>query len=115
MINNKGQALMESIWTLPCALLIFATILALTYAGFARAWMSYQCDRVLFCLAEGETELECKRTVEKSLKTFLPFGEVQGVQLSALDNHWQANLDWRWGEIHILKQKTLKWDSSLWR
>ena len=115
MKSSSGQALLETVLLLPCAMLLFVCFLSLAYAAFARAWIGYQTDRALFCLAEGESEFQCKKNIESSVNEFLPFGRFHHLQLSSNGDQWLAEVDWRWNQIRLQKQKTLKWDSSIWR
>lgn len=111
----RGQALLEAVLALPCTLLIFFVLIAIVYLGFARAWIGYQSDQALFCLAEGESQFHCRRMIEKSVQRFLPFGELRRVQLDSFNDQWRATIDWQWTQFHIKRQKILKWDSSTWR
>lgn len=115
MNNNKGQALIESVLVLPGILLIFLLLLSLAYVGFARAWINFQIDRALFCLAEGESEFQCRQETTKIMQRYLPLGQLHTMTIISSRDQWRAQVRWDWNGVHLLKDKTLKWDSSIWR
>lgn len=115
MSNHNGQSILEAILLLPCAFLLLLCFSWLSYAGFARAWIGFQMDKALFCLAEGTQQWECEKSAKQAMNQFLPFGQIRLLNLQTQPDRWQAKVAWEWNEIHLLKEKSLKWDSSIWR
>src|ERR1700733_4462938 len=97
--NDRGQAILEALWTLPAAGLMFFCLAAFCYLAFARAWIGYQSDQGLFCLAEGASESSCTSEVDKAIRRFLPFGELRYLSFATQEKEWRGEFDWRLGEV----------------
>lgn len=107
---------------LPVMLLLLIFVMGLLVAAyllFARAWIQYQTEQALYCLAEQRTPLNCKAQLQARLERFLPWGETWS-QLQNSNDEWSATVHWNYQNysFHVAKKlnsrlilnpKVLRW------
>ena len=110
-MNSRGQAVLESLFTFPLLITAFIFVTTLSYYAFASAWIGYQMDQSLFCLAEGRTEYQCTTLLRSRLR-ILPFGQVVNLKIEeAKRDNWRGQVEFVWMKQKILRKKILRWDS----
>jgi hypothetical protein len=92
--NNRGSALLEAAPVMLVLMLFALGLLLAAYLFLARAWIQYQSEQALYCVAEGRASFQCKSKLEEKLKQFLPWGEGS-VQLHAFQDQWTVEVLWR--------------------
>ena len=91
-MNNRGQALLESVLAIPLILIFTSVFFAGTYALLVKHNLDYFSEELLICSLESRPIETCKR--EFSLATTLPFSEVR---MKNWENRtWETSVD-----IHI--------------
>ena len=79
-LNAKGQALAESLLTLPLLILAFSAILLLGYRGLLFYSVDTQLHEALICL-DDESAWTCKTQLEKQIRSLLVFKIPFSVEL----------------------------------
>jgi hypothetical protein len=115
-MNGRGQAIIESLFPLPLMTAAFSFFLILAYSAFASAWIGYQLDQSLFCLAEGRPQRTCSDQLRTRLHRALPLGDVKDLKIEEMKtDQWRGLVEWEWMHRKISKKKVLRWGSSVWR
>jgi len=79
-LNRKGQALVESLLTLPLLILAFSAILLLGYRGLVFYSVDTQLHEALICL-DDDSPFTCRTRLEKSIRPLLVFKIPFSVEL----------------------------------
>src|SRR4051812_39086698 len=115
-MNQRGQALIEALIVTPLLVSGLVLMLSLSYFGFASAWIGYQMDQSLFCLAEGRSENVCTARFRSFIHLGLPSGQVTNLKVEEIkEDFWKMNVEWVWMNQRVSKKKILKWGSQVWR
>lgn len=78
--NRKGQALVESMLTLPLLFLALSAILLLGYRGLVFYSVDTALHEALICL-DDDSASACHTQFEKQIKPFLMFGVTFAIEL----------------------------------
>ena len=76
---------------------LVSCLLIVSYLLFARAWIQYQSEQALYCLAENQPAYACRHQLEKALRRCLPYGELRDLTVFTTNARWNVNLQWRTG------------------
>ncbi len=87
------EAVAEALPVFTTLLVFMFGILLGAYFIFARAWIQYQSEQALYCMAEGR--LSCRQQLRTKLKAALPFGEEQRIELSSQNDLWKTKVEWK--------------------
>lgn len=79
-LDRKGQALIESLLTLPLLILAFSAILLLSYRGLVFYSVDTQLHEALICL-DDDSSFDCRTQLEKSIRPLLVFKIPFSVEL----------------------------------
>ena len=119
-VNNRGIAAVEAVPTVGILVTFVAALLLGTNLIFSRAWLQYQGEQTLFCLAERHSNFECRTRLKKKLVDALPFGHLGEIRMVDQGDKWKIFLDWKlknWNvriskelsSRQILHSKALRW------
>ena len=104
-LNSKGQAMAESLLTLPLLILAFAAILLLSYRGLIFYSVDTQLHEALICL-DDDTVSTCKGHLHKSIRRLIVFNMPFSVELRRAGS--QAS-----GEVRIDFRNLMKHNSVM--
>lgn len=103
------------------ALVIFVVGFLLgAYLMFARAWLQYQSEQALYCLAEGKPVAVCRRDLAMKVSAALPWGALESSRLVTSARGWEVEVRWRFQQFdfvitrqldsrRILRNRGLRW------
>lgn len=81
-------------------LLVIVTFVSVAMSGaylwFARGWIQYQSEQSLYCVAESQPQLVCRRTFTKNIQRFLPFGTLRRPEYSQAHGEVGIKTEWNW-------------------
>ena len=94
--NSNGQAIMETIISLPLIFTCFILSLLFFYVHVQHLWTDHHLYQALICLAEGQSKKTCKDRLIKKTKTVLWLGHLTNIQLHKILNkkQWKGRLTW---------------------
>ncbi len=96
-LNQRGQALVETV----CAASIVAIVIALgfylMYLAFAQAWMTRSSREAAACLVTAVSPARCRARLEATLAVGILFGraEIDEFRVAAGGSHVQVSVDAR--------------------
>jgi hypothetical protein len=61
---------------------------------FARAWLLYQSEQALYCVAEKRPSHVCRINLSNSIIRFLPWGSLSVQQLAESPNGGTLQISW---------------------
>ena len=109
--TDRGSALVEALPAILVIVVFVGVLLMAAYLIFARAWMQYQAEQSLYCMAESRTEWTCRRELENRLKRALPWGSSRVVQLQTArvrrNEIWKVEVRWKFGGFELSVRKHL--------
>lgn len=104
-LNSKGQALAESLLTLPLLILAFSAILLLGYRGLVFYSADTQLHEALICLDDASVA-HCKGQLQSQVRQLIIFKIPFSVELRRAGS--QAS-----GEVRIEFQNLMKHNSNM--
>lgn len=109
--NDRGTALIEGLGAVVVLAAFFASLLSAGYLLFARAWIQMQGEKALYCLAEGQPAVRCKRDFIGRANRLLFAGELQRTKLTSHGDRWALEVDWKWNGygFNLHRELSLKW------
>lgn len=106
-MNQRGSALVEFA-AVGSFLAVFTGFLLFgAYAVFARAHLEYRTEQALYCLAEGKLEFWCRRRLNQSIDSTLPYGRVTRATLGRVGPNWKVALEWKVYPVTFAIKKAL--------
>ena len=112
--DSKGQAIVETIISLPLVFTCLILSLLFFYIHVQHLWTDHHLYQALICLAKGQSTKACKDELIKKTKTFLWMGRLTNIQLHKILNkkQWKGRLTWEslyWRldfkkQIHLTKE-----------
>ena len=117
MMGNKGSAVWEAIPISALLVVITAALLAAGYRFFARAYLIYQSEQTLYCLAEGKSSVLCRRQLQERINRFLPWGRLsilalrQSTDSTEIAGRWSLSLG-HGREIEVAIQRRLVFEQA---
>lgn len=97
--------------SIPVILLLLAFVVGVLAAGyfiFARAWIHYQGERGLFCLAHARGASVCERELRSRVERVMPFGELERVRLNSGREQWTLEIVWKLNDQRLRLHKRLR-------
>ena len=119
--NSQGGSAVAEYLPVIALLLILATgLLLAAYLIFARAFIGFQMEQGLYCLAEGRPATICRRLLRDRLTHSLPWGGLNELKLRGDERQWEMTIHWQlrsvdWRLRKVLdsrvfaKRKVLRW------
>lgn len=95
-LSNKGQGLIETLLTLPIAVALLATVIALAYRTALYSYADYQLHEALICTDDSHPR-SCEMNLRSQIMNILFFQESLEVRIAKTNS--KAN-----GTIRIHKQ-----------
>jgi hypothetical protein len=95
-LSNKGQGLIETLLTLPIAVALIATVIALAYRAALFSYADYQLHEALIC-TDDSLPRTCETNLRSQLRKMLFFQESLEVRIAK--NHSKTT-----GTLRIHKQ-----------
>jgi hypothetical protein len=118
--NQKGQALWELLSVFSVLAILVSGILLAAYLMFARAWLTYQSEQALYCVAEKQSPAHCRHGFQQRVTRFLPWGTLQIRSLAGTVSGAFINVRWQLNGfvVPIQRKLDLSWSrgsrSSRW-
>lgn len=92
LLQNKGQALVESLIGLIVIVPFLSSGLFLIYASFAKVWLNHVSYESLMCLSERQTLGACSLQARQSLHQVLPGWSVDQLELVRNRRHLKSHV-----------------------
>lgn len=75
------------------------------YLISARAWLQYQSEQALYCLASENPGWNCQTRLNAQLKRYLPWGHWR-TRATSTGNQWSVDVQWNYKnyQVHLLKE-----------
>ena len=104
--NNRGFAVLESVFAGVVFFTFVATLLVAAYFQFGRAWVQYRTEQALYCLAEGRPQSRCRRELKTKIERFLPWGDWK-IRLVRDRGKWLVDIEWKYQKYSLHFKKEL--------
>jgi hypothetical protein len=106
--DRRGSAAIEAAAVAGVLAVFAAGVLMTVYLLFARAWLQYQTEQALYCLAERRGTAVCRSRLSDRARAFLPYGNFRTMDLRAERGRWIAEVGWEWQgyTLHLSKRLT---------
>jgi hypothetical protein len=104
--KERGSALIEALPVLGVLLTFTAVLLVASYFLFAQAWIQFQSEQTLYCMAEAQSGARCQQQLESKLRAFLPWGEIIS-QVHGSDQDWSMEVKWQYQNLTLQSHKWL--------
>lgn len=101
------MALIEAAAAVLVAAFFVGGVLLGAYLWFARAWIEYQSEQALYCVAEARPAPHCRRRLHERLNGFLPYRDSLQTTLQSGRENWKLRLEWKWNGYRIHLEKEL--------
>lgn len=80
IMNSKGQASIEALFSLVAAIAFFGSLIAIIYCCYIRDQLYFTSHEALIC-REFQNSNKCDRHFRKQLDSLLVFGNVENLQI----------------------------------
>jgi hypothetical protein len=106
--DRRGSAVIEAAAVAGVLVVFTAGVLMTIYILFARAWLQYQSEQALYCLAERRGTAACRSLLSARARALLPYGNLTTMDLRAEHGRWIAEVRWEWQgyALHFSKRLT---------
>jgi hypothetical protein len=91
----RGSAVLEFTVVAPALLAIVTLTLVAGYLVLARAWLEYQSEQALYCLATGRARKICGRDFTRRIHETLGFGRVVAFTATRRPQSWSVRVEWQ--------------------
>ena len=108
LIDQSGQALIETVVLFPLVASCFILCLLFFNVYAQQLWMDHQLYQSLVCMAKGHTSYTCEKKMKKKIKSFLWAGRLEETKLYKKANKWQGTFVWRTQFWRIPFRKTFE-------
>jgi len=105
--DDRGGALLEGVAATGVVFVFTSALLVATYLLFARAYLQYESEQALLCLAESRPAFICKRILLDRLAKRLPWGDVSRARLAGGEDAWRLEVEWAWQACRLRVRKDL--------
>ena len=108
MKTKKGQALTEALMAGPVVIACFVLCIGLFHGYTQQLWIDHQLYQSLICLAKGESQSRCAKTMKQKIKAFLWIGKLKNIKLYKQEEKWSGSFTWEtpWWKIPFKKSIT---------
>ena len=79
--EQKGQALIETIFTAAVTLIAFTVMLMMGYRGLVYFTARHSVNDLLFCLSSMQSQRTCESEFKGKIKSFLIFKETSNLKI----------------------------------
>ena len=100
---RRGSVLIEASVTLAFSAAAIASGLAVSYASFARFWLSRAAYETSICLSTPAPTSVCEQSLRRTTTRVLPIGTIDSVVLSRTRDEVQTRFQWRMNSDFVLK------------
>lgn len=98
--------MIEALSVASLTLILVLGLLIASYLMFARAWVDYQGEQTLYCLAEAR--LHCQASLIANTSRFLPWGTLRLRRLARNQDQYSVEAVWHFHQVRWVMRKTLK-------
>jgi len=110
--NQRGGALTEALPVVLVLAVFVSGLLLMVYLMFARAWIQYQSEQALYCLAEARPVSRCRKQLEQRLSRLLKWGHPGVLRLTTYDRGrgvdvWTVEAEWKIKAYNLRVKKQL--------
>ncbi len=105
-LNQRGQALIESLVATIALSIIVMGCLSTLYVCFAKLWLRHHTHEALICMASEREPIHCQNLFIKRMHAALPFGRLMVDEFFTYPDRLVVKSRWSFGMKDSIEHKS---------